>query len=259
MNILNSKIFGEDKTSTPLLVFHGLFGMLDNWGSFGKDLGEYMPVHLLDLRNHGRSFHSEDMSHDDLANDIANYMVAHGIEKAHVLGHSLGGKAVMQFAINYPEKVEKLIVVDISPKAYPPHHQGIIKALQTVDFDKVNSRQEVEEVLHQYIPEKSVIQFLAKNLYWTDDKKLNWRFNLKTLSEKYSEFVSNAIKFGVFEGDTLFISGEKSNYILPQDDFLIKQQFPKAKIVIVKNAGHWVQADNPVDFAMIVKDFLGVH
>ncbi len=259
MNILNSKIFGEDKTSTPLLVFHGLFGMLDNWGSFGKDLGEYMPVHLLDLRNHGRSFHSEDMSHDDLANDIANYMVANGIEKAHVLGHSLGGKAVMQFAINYPEKVEKLIVVDISPKAYPPHHQGIIKALQTVDFDKVNSRQEVEEVLHQYIPEKSVIQFLAKNLYWTDDKKLNWRFNLKTLSEKYSEFVSNAIKFGVFEGDTLFISGEKSNYILPQDDFLIKQQFPKAKIVIVKNAGHWVQADNPVDFAMIVKDFLGVH
>ncbi|WP_407402069.1 alpha/beta fold hydrolase [Chryseobacterium sp.] len=258
MEILHSKIFGEEVIATPLLVFHGLFGMLDNWGSFGKDLGEFLPVHLIDLRNHGRSFHSESMSHDDLAQDIANYMAHYGIEKAHILGHSLGGKAVMQFAINYPEKVEKLIVVDISPKAYPPHHQGIIKALQTVDFATVKSRGEVEEVLSQYIPEKSVIQFLTKNLYWTEDKKLNWRFNLKTLSEKYNDFVSNAIKFGVFNGDALFISGENSNYILPQDSFGIKQQFPKAQIVIVKNASHWVQADNPIDFAHNVKEFLNI-
>lgn len=100
---------------------------------------------------------------------------------------------------------------------------------------------------------------MAKNLYWDDDKKLNWRFNLKTLSEKYNEFVSNAIKFGVFEGDSLFIAGEKSNYILPQDEYGIKQQFPKAKIVTVKKAGHWVQAENPVDFAKVVKGFLGLH
>lgn len=258
MEILNSKIFGENLTETPLLVFHGLFGMLDNWGSFGKDLGEYLPVHLIDLRNHGRSFHSDQMSHDDLADDIARYMDHYGIQKAHVLGHSLGGKAVMQFAIKYPERVEKLIVVDISPKAYPPHHQGIIKALETVNFDTVGSRSDVEAALAQYIPEKSTIQFLAKNLYWDDNKKLNWRFNLKTLSEKYNEFVSNAIKFGVFEGDTLFIAGEKSNYILPQDEYGIKQQFPKARIVTVKNAGHWVQAENPVDFAVFVKQFLGL-
>jgi len=261
MEILHSKIFGENLSSTPLLVFHGLFGMLDNWGSFGKELGEFLPVHLIDLRNHGRSFHSENMSHDDLADDIANYMNHYGIEKAHVLGHSLGGKAVMQFAINYPEKVEKLVVVDIGPKAYPPHHQGIIKALETVNFDEVKSRGEVENVLTQYIPEKSTIQFLAKNLYWEengDSKKLNWRFNLKTLSEKYNQFVSNAIKFGVFEGETLFIAGEKSNYILPQDEFSIKQQFPKAKFVKIKNAAHWVQADNPIDFAVVVKDFLGL-
>lgn len=258
MEILNSKIFGENLSSTPLLVFHGLFGMLDNWGSFGKDLGEFLPVHLIDLRNHGRSFHSEHMSHDDLADDISRYMDHYGIKKAHVLGHSLGGKAVMQFAMNFPEKVDHLMVVDISPKAYPPHHQGIIKALETVDFDTVNSRNEVEAILSQYIPEKSTIQFLAKNLYWTDDKKLNWRFNLKTLSEKYSEFVSNAIKFGVFEGETLFISGEKSNYILPQDEYSIKQQFPKAKIVKIKNAAHWVQADNPAEFSKVVKEFLGL-
>lgn len=258
MEILNSKIFGEASTATPLLVFHGLFGMLDNWGSFGKDLGEYLPVHLTDLRNHGRSFHSDDMSHDDLADDIARYMDHYGIQKAHVLGHSLGGKAVMQFAIKYPERVEKLIVVDISPKAYPPHHQGVIKALESVDFNTVGSRNDVEAVLSQYIPEKSTIQFLTKNLYWDDNKKLNWRFNLKTLSEKYNEFVSNAVKFGIFDGEALFIAGEKSNYILPQDEYGIKQQFPKAKIVTVKNAGHWVQAENPVEFANVVKQFLGL-
>ncbi|WP_297986312.1 alpha/beta fold hydrolase [uncultured Chryseobacterium sp.] len=256
MQILHSKIYGEEKSGTPLLVFHGLFGMLDNWASFGKEFGEYFPTHLIDLRNHGKSFHSEEMTHDDLAHDISHYMEHHGIEKSNLLGHSLGGKAVMQFAIKYPPKVEKLIVVDIAPKAYPPHHQGIIKALESVDFEKISTRQEVEEILKQYIPETSVIQFLAKNLYWTDDKKLAWRFNLKTLSEKYEQFVSNAIKYGVFSGETLFIAGEKSNYILPQDEFQIKQQFPHASIIKIKNAGHWVQAENPKDFNEAVKDFI---
>ena len=259
MDILHSKIYGEDQPGIPLLVFHGLFGMLDNWGSFGKEMGEFFPVHLIDLRNHGKSFHSPEMSHDDLAHDILHYMEFHKLNKINLLGHSLGGKAVMQFAIKYPIKVDKLIVVDISPKAYPPHHQGIIKALETIDFEKQTSRQEVEEVLHQYISEKSVVQFLAKNLYWTDDKKLNWRFNLKTLSDKYTEFVSNAIKYGVYSGETLFIAGEKSNYILPQDEFQIKQQFPNASVVTIKNAGHWVQAENPTDFNEVVKDFLSEH
>jgi len=256
MEILHSKIYGPEKAGIPLLVFHGLFGMLDNWGSFGKEMGEFFPVHLLDLRNHGKSFHSQEMSHDDLAHDILHYMEFHGLEKINLLGHSLGGKAVMQFAIKYPIKVNKLIVVDISPKAYPPHHQGILKALESVDFSTATSRQQVEEVLAQFIPEKSVILFLTKNLYWTDDKKLDWRFNLKTLSEKYEEFVSNAIKFGVYSGETLFIAGEKSHYILPQDEFQIKQQFPNSSVVTIKNAGHWVQAENPADFNEVVKNFL---
>ncbi len=256
MEILHSKIYGEEKSGIPLLVFHGLFGMLDNWGSFGKEMSEYFPVHLIDLRNHGKSFHAEEMSFDDLAHDITHYMDFYGITKANLLGHSLGGKAVMQFAIKYPLKVEKLIVVDIGPKAYPPHHQGILKALSSVDFSQVNTRHDVEEVLHQFIPEKAVIQFLAKNLYWKEDKKLAWRFNLKTLSEKYSEFISSPVKFGVFSGRTLFIAGANSNYILPQDEFQIRQQFPNSSIVKVQNASHWVQADNPTDFNRVVKDFL---
>ncbi|MDR2206527.1 MAG: alpha/beta fold hydrolase [Flavobacteriaceae bacterium] len=256
MQILHSKIYEKHKNGTPLLVMHGFLGMLDNWGSFGKEAGEYFPVHLLDLRNHGKSFHSDSMTHKDLADDILNYMNFYNLLKINILGHSLGGKAAMQFAVTFPEKVEKLIVVDISPKAYPSHHQEILKALESVDFDKVNSRQEVEEILAKYIPEKSVIQFLAKNLYWTEQKKLAWRFNLKTLSEHYNDFVSNAVKFGVFSGETLFISGENSDYILPQDGFLIKQQFPNSKIVKIKNAGHWVHADNPKDFTETVKTFL---
>jgi esterase len=255
-NILHSKIYGKENPGIPLLVFHGLFGMLDNWGSFGKDFSEMMPVHLIDLRNHGKSFHSDEMSHDDLADDILNYMAANHIEKANLLGHSLGGKAVMQFAMKYPEKIEKLIVVDIAPKSYPPHHQGILKALQDVNLDEIKSRGEVEDLLSQYIPEKSVIYFLAKSLYWNENKKLAWRFNLKTLAEKYAEFVSNAIKFGVFQGETLFIAGTNSNYILPQDSLLIKQQFPNSKIISIKNAGHWVQAENPKDFHDAVYEFL---
>ena len=256
MDILHSKIYGADKSGIPLLVFHGLFGMLDNWGSFGKEMGEFFPVHLIDLRNHGKSFHSPEMSHDDLAHDILHYMEFHHLDKVNLLGHSLGGKAVMQFAIKYPIKVNKLIVVDISPKAYPPHHQGILKALESVDFQKQTSRQAVEDLLCEYIPDQSVVLFLTKNLYWTDDKRLDWRFNLKILSEKYTEFVSNAIKFGVFTGETLFVAGEKSNYILPQDEFQIKQQFPNSSVVTIKNAGHWVQAENPTDFNEVVKEFL---
>ncbi|MEN2436244.1 alpha/beta fold hydrolase [Weeksellaceae bacterium A-14] len=254
--ILHSKIYGADKLGIPLLVFHGLFGMLDNWGSFGKEMSEYFPVHLLDLRNHGKSFHTEEMSHDDLAHDILHYMEHYGLGTVNLLGHSLGGKAVMQFAVKYPVKVNRLVVVDISPKAYPPHHQGIFKALESVSFDQVRSRQDVEKVLSEYIHERSVIQFLMKNIYWTEDKKLNWRFNLKTLHEHYTDFVANAIKFGVFSGPTLFVSGEKSNYILPQDEFLIRQQFPNSKMIKIKNAAHWVQADNPKDFGDAVKDFL---
>lgn len=254
--ILHSKIYGAEIPAIPLLVFHGLFGMLDNWGTFGRDLSATRPVHLIDLRNHGKSFHSDDMSHEDLANDILNYLEAFNLSKVHLLGHSLGGKAVMQFAMIYPEKIEKLIVVDIGPKSYPPHHQGILKALNEVDLSQVKTRGEVEDILHQYIPEKSVVYFLAKSLCWDKKKRLAWRFNLKTLTEKYTEFVSNAIKFGTFNGETLFIAGEKSNYILPQDSFLIKQQFPNSSIIHIKNAGHWVQAENPKDFYDAVYDFL---
>lgn len=254
--MIHSKIYGENTDKTPLLVMHGLFGMLDNWASFGRMFGEMMSCHLVDLRNHGKSFHSDKMGLQDLAEDVLRYTDEHKLSKINVLGHSLGGKVAMQFALSYPHLVEKLIVVDIAPKAYPPHHQGVFEALQSVDFSQIQSRKEVEEVLSQKITEKSVVQFLMKNLYWETESRLNWRFNLKVLSEKYSDFVSNAVKFGEFEGETLFIRGEKSKYILPQDELLIRQQFPNSKIETIPNAGHWVQVENPVAFNEVVRKFI---
>jgi len=256
MTILNSKHYGLDSDRTPVLVLHGLFGMLDNWGSFGKTLGAHFPVHLIDLRNHGKSFHADQMSHDLMAQDLFEYMAHYKMDKAILLGHSLGGKAVMQFALHYPELVEKLIVVDMGPKAYAPHHQAILKALNSVEFVPGLSRQEVESQLSQFGLEKSVIQFLAKNLHWQEPGLLSWRFNLKTLTEKYHDLVAVPIKYGSYSGPTLFIKGEKSQYILPQDAFMISQQFPNSKIVEVPRAGHWVQSENPIDFNKEVLEFL---
>lgn len=254
--ILNSKIYGQDSTETSLLVLHGLFGMLDNWATFGRLFSEWMPCHLLDLRNHGKSFHSSEMTLQDMAEDILKYINHYQIEKINILGHSLGGKVAMQFAISYPERVNKMIVVDISPKAYPPHHQRVFEALESIDFAQVSTRKEVEEQLGEKIAENSVIQFLLKNLHWEENDKLNWRFNLKILAEKYADFVSNAVKFAKFEGETLFVAGERSQYILPQDELLISQQFPNYQLVKIPNAGHWVQVENPKMFNEKIKEFL---
>lgn len=253
--ILHSKIYRKPGT-TPVLIFHGLFGMLDNWGTLGKKFAETQEVHLIDLRNHGRSFHTESMSYTDMSEDIVNYLKHYSINRAILLGHSLGGKAVMECAIKHPDLVEKLIVVDIAPKVYPPHHQAIIRALESVDFSKIKERKEVEDILSQYIHETSVIQFLMKNVYRTDKDHFAFRFNLKTLSKDYNQLINKPISFGKYEGPTLFIAGENSNYILPEDEFYIRQQFPKEKLVIVSRASHWVQADNPVEFFETVNQFL---
>ena len=253
--ILNSKIYGEKYSGVPLLVFHGLFGMLDNWGSFGREFGEQMPCHLVDLRNHGRSFRSDEMSHQVLAEDILNYINHFRIDKVNLLGHSLGGKAVMQFSISYPERVNKLIVADITPRAYTPHHQKTFDALQKIDFERISTRKDVELELGKYLSHKPTILFLLKNLYWEEENKLNWKFNLEVLTQKYNQLVG-AIDSGVFEGKTLFLAGEKSDYILPQDENLISNQFPDYQLVKIKNTGHWLQVDNPIEFNRSVNKFL---
>lgn len=253
--ILHSKISGDKPKH--LLIFHGLFGQSDNFATLSKQFAEFYTVHAIDLRNHGRSFHSDDMSFEAMSDDILNYLNHHQIETCYLLGHSLGGRSVIEFAYKHPEKIEKLIVADMAPKAYPPHHQGIIKALNSVDFDKVEKRSDVEDVLKNYIPDMGTRQFLLKNVYHADNKKYAFRFNLKTLTESYNEMVGGNLTDGIFEKPTLFLRGEKSDYIMDADFELIRKHFPNAEIKTIPNSGHWVHAENPKSFFEQVVDFLG--
>jgi len=254
--LLHSKIYGAENTGTPLVVLHGLFGMADNWGSFGRSFGEKRQIHLLDLRNHGRSFHSDGMSIEDMVEDLATYIASIGSEKVFLLGHSLGGKVAMQFAIDHPERIEKLIIADIAPKAYPPHHEDIFKALCAVDINSMDNRKDVQTKLETYLDDPGVIQFLLKNVYIKEDRKLGWRFNLDVLQQKYTDFITVSVKAGVYAGPTLFLAGEKSRYILPEDKVKIKEQFPNVSFETIPNAGHWIQAENPQAFDKFVADFL---
>ncbi len=253
--ILHSKIVG-DKTK-HLLIFHGLFGQSDNFATLAKQFAELYTVHAIDLRNHGRSFHSDDMGFDAMSDDILNYLNHHQIDSCYLLGHSLGGRSVIEFAYKHPEKIEKLIIADMAPKAYPPHHQGIIKALNSIDFEKVEKRSDVEDVLKQYIPDMGTRQFLLKNVYAKESGKYAFRFNLKTLTDSYDGMVGGNLTDGIFEKPTLFLRGEKSDYILDADFELIRQHFPNAEIKTIPNSGHWVHAENPKSFLKEVTAFLG--
>ncbi len=253
--ILHSKITGDKPKH--LLIFHGLFGQSDNFTTLAKQFAEHYTVHTIDLRNHGRSFHSDDMSFEAMTVDILNYLDFHQISECYLLGHSLGGRSVIEFAYQYPERIEKLIVADMAPKAYPPHHQGIIKALNSVDFDTIEKRSDVEDVLKQYIPDMGTRQFLLKNVYPTDSGQYAFRFNLKTLTDSYSSMVGGDLTDGTFEKPTLFLRGEKSYYILDADFALIKKHFPNSEIKTIPNSGHWVHAENPKAFFEEVVAFLG--
>ena len=244
--LLHSNIIGEGK---PLLIIHGFLGMSDNWKTLASQYAEQgFQVHALDLRNHGKSFHSNDWGYDFMVQDVVEYCQFHKLDKVDVIGHSMGGKVVMLLATNYPELVDKLVVADIGPKFYAPHHQTILASLNAVDFSKKPSRAEVEEIVSRYIHDFGTRQFLLKNLYWKEPGQLDFRFNLKVFTENTS-VIGDALPFeNHFDQDTLFLRGDKSDYILDSDFETIYHHFPKAKIETVSNAGHWLHAENPKEF-----------
>jgi esterase len=252
--MLYSKIEGSGK---PLLILHGFLGMSDNWKSIGTQFAIHgFEVHLLDLRNHGRSFHSTEFSYELMVQDVYDYCKANNLEKINILGHSMGGKTAMLFATTYPERVEKLIVADIGPKFYPQHHQAILGGLNAVEFSKKPSRNEVEEILSQHITDFGTRQFLMKSLYWKEPGQLAFRFNLAVFNTKIGEIGKPLPENAVFEKPTLFIRGENSNYILDEDFEAIKLHFPNSKIETIPNAGHWLHAENPTLFFEITRSFL---
>lgn len=254
MKLLHAKIIGEGK---PLIILHGFLGMGDNWKTLGSEFSQHgFQVHLIDQRNHGRSFHSDLFSYDDMSGDLLNYLNHHNIEKASVLGHSMGGKTAMLFASQHPEKVEKLIVADIAPRYYAPHHQDILEGLNALDFNHIHSRTEADKELAKHIQVKSIRQFLLKNLYWQEKETLGFRFNLKTLTEKVNQVGVALPKEASYSGKTLFLRGGNSDYIQPIDDPVIKDHFPLATTITITNAGHWLHAENPKMFFKTVLDFL---
>lgn len=249
--------FREMGTGSPLIVLHGLFGLSDNWQTLAKYLSQNYKVYLVDLRNHGRSPHSPEFNHSLMAQDLLELIDDQQVQQPAIMGHSLGGKVAMHFALQHPEKVSRLIVVDIAPKSYPVHHQDIIAALKSVNLATAKTRGEIDDTLARYIPEEDVRLFLSKNLYRQENNTFAWRMNLPVIEAQIEEVGKETVADTPFLKPTLFIKGEKSGYIKPEKDTaLIQTLFPAARIEIIKSAGHWVHAEAPEQFYRLVVDFL---
>lgn len=251
---LHSKILGE---GAPLLILHGFLGMGDNWKTLGKKFAELgYQIHLVDQRNHGRSFHSATFNYEAMALDLKRYLDEKKLNTVKLLGHSMGGKTAMTFATLNTDRVDQLMVADISPRFYPVHHDAILNGLEQLDFDTISSRSEADERLTKYVSDTGTRQFLLKNLYWVEKGKLGLRINLPVLSSEVSEVGEALEPFAKFLGPTLFLRGDKSEYIQGADELLIHQHFPNVKIVTIENAGHWLHAENPRAFYSVVSDFI---
>ena len=252
--LLHSNIFGEGK---PFLILHGFLGMSDNWKSLGNKFAEVnFQVHLIDQRNHGRSFHDDEFNYEVLVEDLKQYCDHHQLNDIILLGHSMGGKTAMLFATLYPEMVSKLIVADISPRYYPIHHDQILEGLSSLDFNALESRAEADKTLSHYVSDFGTRQFLLKNLYWVEKGKLGLRMNFEVLKTNVEEIGEALPISNTFSGDTLFLRGDKSEYIALNDTSLIKMQFPNSSIETIAKAGHWLHAENPDDFYDSVMRFL---
>jgi pimeloyl-ACP methyl ester carboxylesterase len=231
--------------------------MSDNWKTLGTQFAnEGYQVHALDLRNHGKSFHADDFSYEIMAQDVLEYCQAHQLKKVSIIGHSMGGKVAMLLATIHPELIDKLIVADIGPKYYAPHHQDILAGLNAVDFSTKPDRAQVEEMLYPYIPDFGTRQFLMKSLYWIEPGQLAYRFNLPVFNAKIEVIGTALPEEAHFENPTLFMRGGNSNYILDSDLTEIKKHFPNFELATIPNVGHWLHAENPKMFFEITAQFL---
>ena len=252
--LLHSNILGEGK---PFVILHGFLGMSDNWKTLGTQFSEEgFQVHLLDQRNHGRSFHDAEFNYEVLVEDLKQYCDVNNLTNMVLLGHSMGGKTAMLFAATYPEMVSKLIVADISPRFYPVHHEAILEGLSALDFNEIFSRGEADKVLSHFISDQGIRMFLLKNLYWVEKGQLGLRINLEVLKNEVAEVGEPLPSYARFENDTMFLRGDRSEYIGVEDERIIKNHFSKVKIVTISNAGHWLHAENPKDFFEAVINFV---
>ncbi len=242
----------------PVVILHGLFGLSDNWITFARQLSSSYSVYTPDLRNHGQSPHSNVFDFASLEDDVLELAEDHGLEDIVLMGHSLGGKTAMFFALHHPDLLHKLVVVDISLHRSPPstEHQTLVNAMLSVDFSAASSRSDVEKQLMPLVKSEKLRKFLLKNVYWRDRNKLDWRLNIKAINENLPAIFGSVTETGKFSGPALFVRGALSRYIHDDDIPDIKAKFPGAEVRTIAGAGHWVHADAPGEFFSMVKEFI---
>ena len=249
--------FRKTGDGQPILILHGVFGSSDNWFSISKMIAEKgYAVYALDARNHGQSPRSEAFSYELMAEDLNEFSTEHQLQKPVIIGHSMGGKTVMHFAMKYPEKFSKLIIVDIAPKFYPSHHTHIIQGLNAINLANLKNRNDAESQLAAFVSNVGERQFLLKNLYRTEDGKFDWRINLPVLSKEIYQIGGDFIDVSKVSKPVLFLRGSESGYIFDEDIAVIKTIFSDATIETIEGAGHWVQAEKPVEFVAAVINFI---
>ncbi len=250
---LHYRKIGEN--GPPLIILHGLFGSGDNWQTLARHYAENHSVYLVDQRNHGRSPHSEAFSYRLMADDLLEFTEDHALDHLRIIGHSMGGKTAMLFAADHGAIIDKLIVADMAPKPYPPHHGTILKALTSADLSALGKRSAVDRHLAGFISEKAIRQFLLKNLYWKEKGQLAWRFNVDAINAHIEDIVDETEQ-GIGLADTLFVRGALSDYIKDEDQQFLDHYFPNHRLETIEGAGHWLHADAPETFLDITRTFL---
>ncbi|QSP95891.1 alpha/beta fold hydrolase [Marinobacter salinisoli] len=257
---LNYRITGDGK---PLILMHGLFGSLENLGGIARRLQDEWQIHALDLRNHGSSPHTDSMDYPAMARDVLAYMDAQGLDRASILGHSMGGKVAMQMALMAPERVEQVVVADIAPVDYHPRHDAVLEGLGSLDLSVLRSRQEADKALAEYVEEVPTRQFLLKNLERVPREEqsdsgpmFRWRLNLPVIEASYDNLTRAPQGDGPYSGPVLFIKGENSAYIQEKHREEIQRLFPSAELRIIKDTGHWLHAEKAETFAALSRRFL---
>lgn len=238
----------------PLILIHGLFGSLENLGAVARLLAKQYRVYSIDLPNHGRSAHLPQADLETMAKQVSEWMSEQGIRGAHIVGHSLGGKVAMELALMAPDKVERMVVIDIAPVAYPPKHDRIFEGLLAIDPAAVSDRGEADQVLAEYVSEAAVRSFLLKNLVKAGDG-FAWRMNLNDLHRLYPQLVKGN-RMGVFEQAVLFLKGADSDYLSSQHKGDIVGRFPAAQLRVVEGTGHWLHAEKPELVSKLILKFL---
>ncbi|ADB39023.1 alpha/beta fold hydrolase [Spirosoma linguale] len=245
------------ETGPAIVILHGLFGSSDNWLTNSKTIAaQGYRVFLVDQRNHGQSPRADDQDYQHMADDLCEFLTDQKLDQPILVGHSMGGKTVMQYAMSYPGTFARLVVVDIAPKFYPIHHAEIIRGLKAINLLGIKGRNEADAVLQAYEPLLPVRQFLLKNLYRNEDGVFDWRINIPVIERELHGIGEELTNPSIVTTPTLFIRGSESPYIIDDDIPAIKRIFPNAQIETIQGAGHWVQAEKPVEFVDALMNFI---